>query len=86
MDRIVLGSEMAELSPDELASLAETAVVFAKVSPSQKAAIIDALRQNGHVVGHLGDGVNDGPALKAADVGISVDSAVDIARTPRRSY
>ncbi|MFZ1150994.1 MAG: magnesium-translocating P-type ATPase [Xanthobacteraceae bacterium] len=80
VDRIVLGSEMAVLSPDELASLAETATVFAKVSPSQKAAIIDALHRKGHVVGFLGDGINDGPALKAADVGISVDSAVDIAK------
>jgi P-type Mg2+ transporter len=80
VDRIVLGSEMATLSPDELASLAETAVVFAKVSPSQKAAIIDALHRKGHVVGFLGDGINDGPALKAADVGISVDTAVDIAK------
>jgi len=80
VDRIVLGSEMAVLSPDELASLAETATVFAKVSPSQKAAIIDALHRKGHVVGYLGDGINDGPALKAADVGISVDSAVDIAK------
>ena len=80
VDRIVLGSEIATLSPDELASLAETAAVFAKVSPSQKAAIIDALHRKGHVVGFLGDGINDGPALKAADVGISVDSAVDIAK------
>jgi Mg2+-importing ATPase len=80
VDRIVLGSEMAALSPQELASLAETAAVFAKVSPSQKAAIIDALHRNGHVVGFLGDGINDGPALKAADVGISVDSAVNIAK------
>ena len=80
VDRIVLGSEMATMSPDELASLAETAAVFAKVSPSQKAAIIDALHRKGHVVGFLGDGINDGPALKAADVGISVDSAVDIAK------
>ena len=80
VDRIVLGSEMAVLSPEELASLAETATVFAKVSPSQKAAIIDALHRKGHVVGFLGDGINDGPALKAADVGISVDSAVDIAK------
>jgi Mg2+-importing ATPase len=80
VDRIVLGNEMATLSPDELASLAETAAVFAKVSPSQKAAIIDALHRKGHVVGFLGDGINDGPALKAADVGISVDSAVDIAK------
>ena len=80
VDRIVLGREIEKLSPDELASLAETASVFAKVSPSQKAAIIDALHRNGHVVGFLGDGINDGPALKAADVGISVDSAVDIAK------
>ena len=80
VDRIVLGSEMATLSPDELATLAETAVVFAKVSPPQKAAIIEALHRKGHVVGFLGDGINDGPALKAADVGISVDSAVDIAK------
>ena len=63
-----------------MADLAETAVVFAKVSPAQKAAIIDALHRKGHVVGFLGDGINDGPALKAADVGISVDSAVDIAK------
>ena len=80
VDRIVLGSEIATLSPDELASLVETAAVFAKVSPSQKAAIIDVLHRKGHVVGFLGDGINDGPALKAADVGISVDSAVDIAK------
>ena len=80
VDRIALGSEMETLSPDELASLAETVAVFAKVSPSQKAAIIDALHRKGHVVGFLGDGINDGPALKAADVGISVDSAVDIAK------
>jgi Mg2+-importing ATPase len=80
VDRIVLGREIATLSPDKFASLAETATVFAKVSPSQKAAIIDALHRKGHVVGFLGDGINDGPALKAADVGISVDSAVDIAK------
>ena len=80
VDRIVLGGEIATLSLDELADLAETAAVFAKVSPSQKAAIIDALHRKGHVVGFLGDGINDGPALKAADVGISVESAVDIAK------
>ena len=80
VDHIVLGSEIEKLSPDELAALAETAAVFAKVSPSQKASIIDALHRKGHVVGYLGDGINDGPALKAADVGISVDSAVDIAK------
>jgi Mg2+-importing ATPase len=80
VDRIVLGGEIATLSLDELADLAETEAVFAKVSPSQKAAIIDALHRKGHVVGFLGDGINDGPALKAADVGISVESAVDIAK------
>jgi Mg2+-importing ATPase len=80
VDRIVLGNELATLSPDDLANLADTSAVFAKVSPSQKAAIIDALHRKGHVVGYLGDGINDGPALKAADVGISVDSAVDIAK------
>jgi P-type Mg2+ transporter len=79
-DRIVLGREIETLSPEELTTLAETTAVFAKVSPSQKAAIIDALHRKGHVVGYLGDGINDGPALKAADVGISVDSAVDIAK------
>jgi Mg2+-importing ATPase len=80
VDHIVLGHEMQTLSPGQLADLAETATVFAKVSPAQKAAIIDALHRKGHVVGYLGDGINDGPALKAADVGISVDSAVDIAK------
>jgi Mg2+-importing ATPase len=80
VDRVVLGKELELLSPAELADLAETASVFAKVSPSQKASIIDALHRKGHVVGFLGDGINDGPALKAADVGVSVDSAVDIAK------
>src|ERR1700733_12143788 len=63
-----------------MARLSETTAVFAKVSPAQKAAVIDALHRKGHVVGFLGDGINDGPALKAADVGVSVDSAVDIAK------
>ena len=63
-----------------LPSLAETTAVFAKLSPPQKARVIDALHRKGHVVGYLGDGINDGPALKAADVGISVDTAVDIAK------
>ena len=79
MDRIVLAARLRRCRR-ELASLVETAAVFAKVSPSQKAAIIDVLHRKGHVVGFLGDGINDGPALKAADVGISVDSAVDIAK------
>jgi P-type Mg2+ transporter len=80
VDRVVLGKELEPLSPAQLEDLAETASVFAKMSPSQKASIIDALHRKRHVVGFLGDGINDGPALKAADVGISVDSAVDIAK------
>jgi len=78
--RIVLGSELEGLSPDQLGQRAEDAVVFAKLSPSQKADVIHALQARRHVVGFLGDGINDGPALKAADVGVSVDSAVDIAK------
>jgi Mg2+-importing ATPase len=80
VDRLVLGKELERLSPAQLADLAETASVFAKVSPSQKASIVDALHRQGHVVGFMGDGINDGPALKVADVGVSVDSAVDIAK------
>jgi P-type Mg2+ transporter len=80
VDRVVLGKELESLSSSQWADLAETASVFAKVSPSQKASIIDALHRKGHVVGFLGDGINDGPALKSADVGISVDSAADVAK------
>lgn len=80
VDHIVLGHEMDGLTPEALANLAETATVFAKVSPAQKAAVINALQRKDHVVGFMGDGINDGPALKAADVGISVDSGVDIAK------
>lgn len=78
--KIVLGHDIEGLSPEALSELAEVTTVFAKVSPSQKAAIVNALHRKGHVVGYMGDGINDGPALKAADVGISVDSAVDIAK------
>ncbi|WP_413213484.1 magnesium-translocating P-type ATPase [Paraburkholderia kururiensis] len=77
---IVLGKQLETCTPDELAALAQRASVFAKVSPAQKAAIVDALHRKGHVVGFLGDGINDGPALKTSDVGVSVDSAVDIAK------
>jgi Mg2+-importing ATPase len=63
-----------------LAELAEATVVFAKVSPAQKARVIAVLQSKDHVVGFLGDGINDGPALKVADVGVSVDTAVDIAK------
>lgn len=80
VDRIVLGHELEGISNAELTALVEQASAFAKVSPAQKALVVDALHQRGHVVGFLGDGINDGPALKAADVGISVDTAVDIAK------
>lgn len=79
-ERIVLGSEIEDLLPSQLAELVDQVDVFAKLSPIQKAAIIHALHERGHVVGFLGDGINDGPALKAADVGVSVDTAVDIAK------
>jgi Mg2+-importing ATPase len=79
-ERVVLGSELESMSPAELEDAAERTQVFAKLSPMQKAAVIGALQRKGHVVGFLGDGINDGPALKTADVGISVDSAVDIAK------
>jgi P-type Mg2+ transporter len=78
--QIVLGASLDALNEEELGRVAENGVVFAKLSPMQKARIIKALQGRGHVVGFLGDGINDAPALKAADVGVSVDSAVDIAK------
>ncbi|MDD5174842.1 MAG: magnesium-translocating P-type ATPase [Sterolibacterium sp.] len=80
VDRIVLGAEIEGMSLQQLAQVAEEVSVFAKLSPQQKAQVIQALHLRGHVVGFMGDGINDGPALKAADVGISVDTAVDIAK------
>ncbi|HTR50341.1 MAG TPA: magnesium-translocating P-type ATPase [Kofleriaceae bacterium] len=78
--RIVLGSELDHLSDIALAALTEEASVFARVSPSQKHRIVKVLKAAGHVVGFLGDGINDAPSLHAADVGISVAGAVDVAR------
>jgi P-type Mg2+ transporter len=80
IERVALGSEIEHLSDLELGNLLQTTTVFAKLSPMQKAHIVKLLQHEGHVVGFLGDGINDGPALKAADVGISVDSAADIAK------
>jgi Mg2+-importing ATPase len=68
------------MDESQLIKAAEATTVFAKLSPSHKERIIRALQTKGHVVGFMGDGINDAPALKAADVGISVDSAVDIAK------
>ncbi|MDR3506642.1 MAG: magnesium-translocating P-type ATPase [Caulobacteraceae bacterium] len=78
--RIVLGSEIDALDDDALGRLAEEVHVFAKVSPAQKARVIQALQKRDHVVGFMGDGINDGPSLKMADVGVSVEDAVDIAK------
>jgi P-type Mg2+ transporter len=80
VDRIVLGTEIEAADDAALARMADASTVFAKVTPAQKARIITACQHNGHVVGFLGDGINDSAALKEADVGISVDTAVDIAK------
>lgn len=77
---IVKGDEIEGLSEKELADLAELTTIFAKVSPDQKARIIRALKTKGHTIGYMGDGINDAPALREADVGISVDTAADIAK------
>jgi Mg2+-importing ATPase len=77
---ILLGAGVESMNDDELAGAADRTTVFAKLTPEQKERIVSALHRKGHVVGFLGDGINDSPALKAADVGISVDSAVDIAK------
>lgn len=79
-DKILLGSELDDISDEELGKMAEEITVFAKLSPSQKARIITVLRERGHSVGYMGDGINDAEAMKVSDVGISVDTAVDIAK------
>ena len=78
--RTMLGSDMDALDPAELAERVRETTLFARVSPLHKQRIIEVLRAQGHVVGFLGDGINDAPALHAADLGISVDSAVDVAK------
>ena len=78
--RLVTGSELTSIRDEALWHLAPEDSVFAEVDPNQKERIIRALQKSGHVVGYLGDGINDAPALHAADVGISVDKAVDVAK------
>ncbi|MGD1060932.1 MAG: magnesium-translocating P-type ATPase [Methanomassiliicoccales archaeon] len=80
IDRLVLSSEMDKLDNLAFARVVEEANVFARVTPAQKDRIITTLKGNGHVVGFLGDGINDAPSLKVSDVGISVDTAVDVAK------
>ena len=77
---ILLGYQVERMSDDALSHAVEAHGVFAKLTPLHKERIVRALRANGHVVGFMGDGINDAPALRAADIGISVDSAVDIAK------
>lgn len=79
-ENMLLGSEIDALTDAQLGRLAAGVTVFAKLSPSQKARIVSALRERGHSVGFMGDGINDAAAMRAADVGISVDTAVDIAK------
>ncbi len=78
--RILSGSEMREMSSQALMVRANEVQVFAEIEPNQKERIILALKKSGHVVGYMGDGINDATALHAADVGISVESAADVAR------
>ncbi|RKP55008.1 magnesium-translocating P-type ATPase [Cohnella endophytica] len=77
---ILLGSSIDALTDERLADIAERTTVFAKVNPLQKARIVRVLKSKGHTVGFMGDGINDAASLKEADVGISVDTAVDIAK------
>jgi len=79
-EEVVLGMQIEKMTDDELLQAARRATLFARLSPAHKQRIIQILRSAGHVVGFLGDGINDAPALRAADVGISVDTAVDIAK------
>jgi len=78
--KILLGNQVETLSDQQLAEAVETTDVFARLSPAHKQRIVQALQRKGHVVGFMGDGINDAPALRAADVGVSVDNAVDIAK------
>jgi P-type Mg2+ transporter len=79
-DPMLLGGDVEKMSDAELAEAADKAALFARLSPAHKERVIRVLRGKGHVVGFMGDGINDAPALRAADVGISVDTATDIAK------
>lgn len=79
-ETILIGNDVEKMTDDQLAAAVETTEVFARLSPAHKKRVVQALQKKGHVVGFMGDGINDAPALRAADVGISVDNAVDIAK------
>lgn len=78
--RVLLGSDLDAMSNRELTAAAEKTAIFAKLSPAQKARVVSLLRGDGHVVGYMGDGINDAPAMRTSDVGISVDTAADVAK------
>jgi len=78
--KMVLGTEFEHLSEEGLSHLCEEATIFARMTPEQKERIIRVLRARGHIVGYLGDGINDALSLRAADIGISVNNAVDVAK------
>lgn len=78
--KVVVGDEIEGMSDEELSKVVSEATVFARITPTQKMRIIKALREKGHIVGFIGDGVNDAPAMREADVSISVENAVDIAK------
>ena len=80
VNRTILGSELEEMSDQDLMNATEEVNLFAKLNPTQKSRIISLLQQKGHTVGFMGDGINDAPALRTADVGISVDTAADITK------
>ncbi|MEP7097218.1 MAG: magnesium-translocating P-type ATPase [Dokdonella sp.] len=80
VERYLVGPQIEAMSDEELTIATRDTQVFARLNPQQKVRVIEALHRDGHVVGFMGDGINDGPALRAADVGISVDTAVDIAK------
>ena len=77
---MLLGSDIENMDDEELKKTAEITDVFAKLTPSQKSRVVSVLRDNGHTVGFMGDGINDAAAMKVADIGISVDTAVDVAK------
>ncbi|MDE7433867.1 MAG: HAD-IC family P-type ATPase [Mycoplasmoidaceae bacterium] len=79
-DKILLGSDVENMSDDELKDVVMGVNIFAKLSPEQKARVVLAIKKNKHIVGYMGDGINDASAMRAADIAISVDTAVDIAK------
>jgi Mg2+-importing ATPase len=79
-ERIILGEDIEKISEEELRKIVEEVTIFARITPQNKYRIIKALKENGHITGFLGDGVNDSPALRHADVGISVETGADVAK------